>query len=102
MSKVSLNYGPIESTAFPAIDNVVGYLDEATRALQQSSIPGDFYRKTTLTNTISNLKSYRSTLANTKTWLYDSNKNYDSMIDKLSSQAHQLPVYEVKKRNPIV
>lgn len=102
MSKINLNYGPIQSNCLPALDNAATYLSEAVNALQQASIPGDFYKKSTLQNTISNLKDYKSTIQNVKGWIYDSNKNYDSMIDKLENQANKLPVYIVGKRNQII
>lgn len=102
MSKVSLNFGSIESTCLPAIDNAAGHISEAVAVLQQSSVPGDFYRRTELLNTISNLQSYVKRLNNAKTWLVDSNKNYNSMIDKLELQANQMPIDQVKKRNSII
>lgn len=102
MSKVNLNFGPIETTCIPAIDNAMGHINEAVRALQQTSVPGDFYRRTELLNTIANLNSYVSSLNNVKGWLVESNKNYNSMIDKLETQANQLPVDQVKKRNSII
>ena len=96
MSKINLNYGPIQSNCLPALDNAATYLSEAVNALQQASIPGDFYKKSTLQNTISNLKDYKSTIQNVKGWIYD------SMIDKLENQANKLPVYIVGKRNQII
>ena len=102
MSKVYLNYGQIESVCFPAIDNVVDSLSNVITLLEQVSIPLDFSKRTTLINTISNLKTCKTSLVNTKTWIYNSNKNYDSMIDKLYLQASLLPDYQVKKRNSIM
>lgn len=102
MSKISLNYGPIQSNCLPALDNAANYLSDAISALRQSSIPGDFYKKSTLQDTISNLNQHKSSIQNIKTWIYDSNKNYDSMIDKLENQANKLPVYTVGKRNQII
>lgn len=97
MSKVNINFGSIETAGIPAMDNAIGYISESLIALQQTSIPGDFYRRTELLNTISNLQSYVKRLNNAKSWLIASNKNYDSMIDKLELQANQLPIDQVKK-----
>lgn len=102
MSKVQLNYSPIQSEAIPALENAINILSSAIDNLQQNSIPGDFYRKTTLSNTIADLKAQRDNLSNLKSWLINSNKNYDSLVDKLENQAHQLPVYQVKRRSNIV
>lgn len=102
MSKVNLNFGPIEVTCVPAIDTAMGHINEAVRVLQQTSVPGDFYRRTELINIMSNLNSYVSSLNNIKGWLVESNKNYNSMIDKLELQANQLPVDQVKRRNSII
>ena len=87
MSKVELNYGPIENSCINSLDTVISYLDEVIRHLQQNSIPGDFNRRTTLSNTISDLKLQRKSLANIRSWLINSNNNYNSMIDKLNLQA---------------
>lgn len=97
MSKVNINFGSIETAGIPAMDNAIGHISESLIALQQTSIPGDFYRKTTLLNIISNLQSYVTSLNKAKTWLVDSNKNYNSMIEKLELQANQLPIDQVKK-----
>lgn len=102
MSKVNINFGPIESIGIPAIDDVIGHVGEAVVALQQTAVPGDFYRRTTLLNTISSLQESVSSLSNLKTWLVESNKNYNSMIDKLELQANQMPIDQVKKRNTII
>ncbi len=102
MSKINLNFGPIQSNCIPALDTAINYLNEAVGALQQTSIPGDFYKRNDLQNTIANLKSYSTTISNVKSWIGDSNKNYDSMIDKLENQANKLPVYMVDKRNQII
>lgn len=102
MSKISLNYSVIETNCIPAIDNLVGYLDAAIGSLQQTSVPRDFYKRETLINTISHLKSYSSSLSKTKDWLKDSNKNYDSMIDKLESQARKLPTNHVERRKQVI
>lgn len=98
MAKVELNYGPIENSCINSLDSVIGYLDEVIRHLQQNSIPGDFNRRTMLSNTITDLKSQRKSLINVKNWLMSSNSNYNSMIDKLNLQASRLPVYQVKRR----
>lgn len=102
MSKVNINFGPIESTGIPAIDNIIGHVGEAAVALQQTAVPGDFYRRATLLNTISNLRGYVTSLNNAKVWLINSNRNYNSMIDKLELQASRMPIIQVKKRNTII
>ena len=102
MSKVELNYAPVQSEAISALDSTISALNEALNHLQQNSIPGDFYRRTTLSNTIADLKTQRDNLSNLKSWLVNSNKNYDSMIEKLELQAYQLPVYQVKRRSNVV
>lgn len=102
MSKVNLNYGPIESSLLPSLDTVIDCLNQVINNLQRSSIPGDFYRKNTLYNTISDLKGQRDKLSNIRSWIVDSNRNYDSMIDKLGMQAYKLPVYTVERRKTII
>ena len=102
MAKVELNYEPIESSCITSLDSVIDSLSQAISYLQQNSVPGDFYRRTTLLNTIDDLKKQRVQLSNIKSWLVNSNKNYDSMIDKLNVQASQLPVYQVKSRSSII
>ncbi len=102
MAKVELNYGPIENSCISSLESVISSLGEAISYLQQSFIPSDFYRRTTLSNTIEDLKVRKEQLSNIRNWLVNSNKNYNSMIDKLNIQANQLPVYQVKRRNTIV
>ena len=102
MAKVELDYGQISNSCITSIDNVIDSLNNAINYLQQNSIPSDFYRKNTLSNTISDLKSQRDNLVYVKNWLVNSNANYNSMIDKLNIQANKLPVYQVKRRTTIV
>lgn len=102
MSKIVLDYGPIENNAISSLENVINSLNDVINFLQQGSIPRDFYGRTTLLNTIADLKAQMDKLTNIKNWLISSNKNYDSMIDKLCAQASKLPVYQVKQRKTIV
>ena len=102
MSKVKLSYSSLRNGSVNSLDNVVNQLNEAISYLQQNSIPGDFYMANTLYNTISDLKLQRNKLSSAKSWVINSNKNYDSMIDKLEVQANKLPVYQVKRRNTII
>lgn len=99
MAKISLNYSPIESDAINALDSAISTLNTVIESLQQNSIPGDFYRRTTLANTISDLKAQRDSLTNLKDWLVNSNKNYDSFISRLELQAYKLPVYQVRRKS---
>ena len=102
MAKVSLDYGPISNNCITSLDIVIDALNDAIRFLQQNSIPSDFYKRTTLSNTIADLKSQRDNLVYVKNWIVNSNANYNSMIDKLNIQANKLPVYQVKRRTTIV
>lgn len=102
MSKVYINFQPIETSAVPAIDNVATLFSEAIASLQQVSVPGDFYKRDTFLNTISSLKKHVSTLNDAKIWLIESNKNYNGMIDKFVVQANKMPVIHVRKRGSVI
>ncbi len=102
MSKVELNYSAIEGNGLTQLDSAIASLGQVITYLQQTSIPGDFYRRTTLSNTIDDLKVRKNNLVDLKNWIINSNKNYNSMIDKLERQAYQLPTYQIKRRSNIV
>lgn len=102
MSKVNLNFSAINNECISSLDNVIACLDEVVAYLQQNSIPSDFYRKDTLANVISDLKNQRANITSVKSWIINSNANYDSMIDKLTIQATKLPAYQEKSRTSII
>lgn len=102
MAKVELEYSNIPSNVLNQLDSAINYLNDVIGYLQQSSVPNDFYRRTTFSNAVSNLRSQRDELQNIKDWIVRSNKNYDSMIDKLEIQANQLPNYRINKRRTII
>lgn len=102
MATVELDYGRVENNCIVPIDNVIDYLNEAINYLQQFSIPSDFSKRTALYNIIADLKNQRALLSDVKKSIVNSNKNYDSMIDKLDQQASQLPVYHVRTRSTII
>lgn len=102
MGKVNLDYSNIPANALNQLDNAINYLNDVIRYLQQNSIPNDFYRKNTFSTCLSSLKNQRDKLVDIKSWVVNSNKNYDSMIEKLEEQAFQLPTYKLKKRRTIV
>lgn len=102
MSKVNLNYSNISINCINQLDSAINYLNDVIRYLQQHSVPYDFNRKSSYDNSLSNIKKQRDELINIKEWIVSSNKNYDSMIEKLESQAIQLPTYKLKKRRTII
>lgn len=102
MSKVNLNYSNISINCINQLDSAINYLNDVIRYLQQHSVPYDFNRKSSYANSLSNIKKQRDELINIKEWIVSSNKNYDSMIEKLESQAIQLPTYKLKKRRTII
>ena len=83
-------------------DSAINYLNTVINYLQQNSIPSDFYRYNTLINTISDLKKQRDKLTNFKSWVVNSNKDYDTLISSFDAQASKLPTGRIKKRTGIV
>lgn len=102
MAKVYLNYSPISTNGINSLDTAINNINRVISYLQQNSIPSDFKKYSTLSNTISDLKKQRDSLVNLKNWLKDSNKNYDSFISKLQTQAYKLPSGLIKRRSSII
>ena len=102
MAKVSLSYDSISVNGLNALDSAINYLDSVINYLQQNSIPSDFYRYNTLINTIADLKKQRGKLVDFKSWIVNSNKEYDSLISKFEVQAAKLPVGRIKQRTTVV
>ena len=102
MATVSLNYAPIETNGMDALETAIDKLNSAISYLQRNSVPGDFSRYNLFYSTLSDLKKQRDKLVYLKDWLKDSNKNYDSFIAKLETQANKLPSGVVKRRSKIV
>lgn len=102
MTKVLIDYSSYQNNGSASMDEAIAILDDVLDYLQATSVPNDFNRRNTLVGVINNFKKYRNDLKYYKNWLADSNKNYNSMIDKLESQANKLPVYNIRTRNDIV
>ena len=102
MADVKLDYSSVGPEAVTSISSLVSYFNKAINYLQQNSVPSDFSKKSTFSNVVSDLKKQCKELESVKDWLVNSNKNYDSLIDKLNQQALKLPVYQVKKRNKVI
>ena len=102
MAKISLSYDAVSVNGLNSLDNAINYLNTVISYLQQNSIPSDFYRYNTLVNTISDLKKQRDKLVNFKSWIINSNKDYDSLISKLEIQTLKLPTGRLRKRTTVV
>ena len=102
MARIQLDYDSISVNGINALDSAVNYLNTVINYLQQNSIPSDFYRYNTLINTISDLKKQRDKLINFKSWVVNSNKDYDSLISTFDAQASKLPTGRIKKRTGLV
>lgn len=98
MAKISLSYDAVSVNGLNSIDSAINYLDTVINYLQQNSIPSGFYRYNTLVNTISDLKKQRDKLVEFKSWIINSNKEYDSLISKFETQAGKLPTGRIKQR----
>ncbi len=101
MASVNLNYSAVDNS-LTSLDSAIASIDDTIEYLQRNSVPWDFYRRTTLLNIIAALKKDKETLTYVRNWLINSNKNYDSLIDKLDKQAYKLPAYQIKRRNNII
>lgn len=99
MSKVKLDYKAID---IDAIENFISLLDDAVSFLGRNSVPNDFSMRNTIYNVVSDLRKQRTKLNEIRIWLINSNKNYDSLIDRLNSQALKLPSYQIKSRTKII
>ena len=102
MAKINLSYESISVNGINSLDSAIYYLNTVINYLQQNSIPSDFYRYNTLINTISDLKKQRDKLTNFKSWVVNSNKDYDTLISSFDVQASKLPTGRIKKRTGIV
>ena len=102
MARIFLDYHAIQSSCLNQLDNSINQLSHSISNLQRHSIPNDFDKRTILYRTIEDLKRQQSILSDVSNWLIRSNRNYDSLIDKLNSQASKLPVYTVKTRSKII
>lgn len=102
MAKINLSYESISVNGINSLDSAINYLNTVINYLQQNSIPSDFYRYNTLINTISDLKKQRDKLTNFKSWVVNSNKDYDTLISSFDVQASKLPTGRIKKRTGIV
>ncbi len=102
MSKINLQYGTISTNCIDKIDSTIKSINSALVYLQSFNIPGDFYRRTQLINTISNLKTQYQKLVTIKSSIVNSNNDYNTVIDNLTDVANKLPVDRIKKRSSII
>ena len=101
MGTVRLNYPAIEN-GIDALDTAIDKLNSVISYLQKNSVPGDFSRYNLYYSTLSDIKKQRDKLVYLRDWIKDSNKNYDSFVAKLESQANKLPCGLIKRRSKIV
>lgn len=102
MSKINLQYSTISTNCVDKIDSAIKSINSALTYLQAFDIPGDFYRRTQLINTISKLKNQYQKLVTIKTSIVNSNSDYNTVIDDLIDAANNLPVDKIKKRASII
>ena len=102
MADVKLDYSSVGSLTVTSISSLSASLNKTINYLEQNSVPSDFSRRNEFYNVISDLKRQVKKLDDIKDWLVNSNKNYDSLIDKLNQQAMKLPVYQVKPRSKVI
>lgn len=102
MSKVYINSQNLNNGFIVQMNDAINIVQKALNYFDYFEIPFDFKKKNTLKNIESDLKSIKKELNNIKSWVVDSNGNYNTLINNLKNQANGLPDYQVKQRTNIV
>ncbi len=102
MSKVYLNANNLGSGFLVRMNDSINAINKAINYFNYFDIPYDFKKRSTLKDVESTLKSVKKELNYVKSWVLDSNSNYNTLITNLKNQANNLPSYQIKQRNNIV
>ena len=102
MSKVELDSSNLKANCLLYINDTIKAISTAMNYYEQMNVPYDFSRRYELRNIYEELSNIKKSLQNTYDWIVDSNKDYNTLIDNLSTQAGYLSVDQITRRNNII
>ena len=102
MSKVKLSFDDLNSGCLLRLNDTINNIDKTIKLFDNFDIPNDFSRKRELLKVKNDLSEIRKNIKCVKSWIVDSNNNYNTLINNLKLQMNKLPSYQLKKRNSII
>ncbi len=102
MAKVELDSIGLKSSCMINLNDAINTVNKVLNYFDYFDIPYDFSKKNDLRNVESKLRNIKKDLDYVKQWIWDSNDNYNTLINNLKTQSNKLPNYRVKQRDNII
>lgn len=98
MTKIIFDSYELKTKTVPRIDDLLESLTKAKNYMQQTSIPSDFYYRTTYYNTINDINTCINKLKNIKDYINNGTVLYNTVLEEMVENINKLPTDVVMKR----
>lgn len=102
MAKVDLDSTSLKNGFIMYINDAIADINKILNYFDNFSIPYDFSRRNELINVENSFRQIKSQLQNVKSWVVESNDDFNKVISSIKDLNEQLPQYTIKQRTTIL
>ena len=102
MTRIHINSENLRDSCLPPLKESIKAINSALEYFDYFTIPYDFSGRQKLIDVKHKLQKISSDLTNVKSWIVDSNSDYNEAIQNLNENNSKLPTSTIKDRNTIV
>ena len=102
MAKVDIDSTNLKNGFINYINDAISEVNKVIRYLDNISIPYDFSRRSELLGVESTFREIKSNLENVKSWVVESNDDFNKVISAIKDYNEQLPQYTIRQRTTII
>lgn len=102
MAKVDIDSTNLKNGFINYINDAISEVNKVIRYLDNISIPYDFSRRSELSGVESTFREIKSNLENVKSWVVESNDDFNKVISAIKDYNEQLPQYTIRQRTTII
>ena len=102
MAKVDIDSTNLKNGFIVYINDAISEINKVLRYFDNFSVPYDFFRRGELMGVESSIRQVKSQLEGVKSWVVESNDDFNKVVSAIKDLNEQLPRYTIKQRNTII
>ena len=102
MAKVDIDSTNLTNGFIVYINDAISEINKVLRYFDNFSVPYDFSRRSELNSVENTFREIKSQLENIKSWVVDSNNDFNKVISAIKDYNEMLPQYTIRQRTTII
>ncbi len=98
MTKIKFDYSGLSRSVVPALDRAIANFNNARNSISGARIPSDCAYISYLRSINGKLSSMSQSCSQTKSWIQNSNQNYDGVLSTIEKNINSLEVVKIERK----